>query len=375
MADHGDGSPFDGINNTLAHGFFPGSGVGGDLHFDDAENWSQAMQATWAQPIDLVTVAAHEIGHTLGLDHSGVACALMQATYVGSHRYLAPDDIAGIRSLYGNKNPIVVSGLTCNGASLSIPGLGDGPTIAWNSSNNAIATVSAAGVVTRSGTANGIVTITATITLPCGLNHTESVQIEIGAPNYLFEILHLPISTFTTCHKLNKSYTFKAYPNGSMAGYSSGSYQWQLVRTSPTSATYSLGSTTSTVSFTFPGAGNYILKVRYGNSCGNGPWTESEEMYAGSDCGSGALVAVSPNPASNVLNVTLEVENTLKTASGSEEVSYALYDFNTQKLIKNWKYSRTGNTQSLDISGIKQGIYALEVKYKKERVVTKVIIQ
>src|SRR4051812_32183962 len=68
VGDHGDGSPFDGPSGILAHGFYPppnGGAIAGDIHFDDAETWSVAIPVP-AGGIDLVTVAAHEIGHTLG---------------------------------------------------------------------------------------------------------------------------------------------------------------------------------------------------------------------------------------------------------------------------------------------------------------------
>ncbi|HSE15878.1 MAG TPA: matrixin family metalloprotease [Pyrinomonadaceae bacterium] len=102
--NHGDGSPFDGPGNVLAHGFYPppnGGSIAGDLHFDDGETWTTNNPPTG---IDFLSVAIHEIGHTLGLDHSADANAIMFAFYSGIKQNLAADDINGIRSIYGSQS-------------------------------------------------------------------------------------------------------------------------------------------------------------------------------------------------------------------------------------------------------------------------------
>jgi hypothetical protein len=97
--EHGDGDPFDGPGDVLAHASFPNPYDERQvfLHFDDDEHWVNSN----TQNVDILTVAAHEIGHTLGLAHSNDPNALMYPSYSGPHRYLGNDDIAGAQSLYG----------------------------------------------------------------------------------------------------------------------------------------------------------------------------------------------------------------------------------------------------------------------------------
>jgi hypothetical protein len=97
--DHGDGDPFDGPGDVLAHASFPNPFDDRSvfLHFDEDERWVNSN----TQNVDLLTVAAHEIGHTLGLGHSSDPDALMFPSYRGPHRFLGDDDIAGVQNLYG----------------------------------------------------------------------------------------------------------------------------------------------------------------------------------------------------------------------------------------------------------------------------------
>jgi hypothetical protein len=99
------------VNGVLAHAFFPPPNSGplaGDIHFDDAKMFTLDLRpGSSAQPLDLATVAAHEIGHALGLDHSQVNSAVMAPIYVGSRRALTQDDIDGVRGIYGiNPGPV-----------------------------------------------------------------------------------------------------------------------------------------------------------------------------------------------------------------------------------------------------------------------------
>ncbi|KAL5711040.1 neutrophil collagenase [Ranunculus cassubicifolius] len=93
--DHGDGDPFDGPGGTLAHAYPP---TDGRLHFDGDERWS-IVPANGT--FDLESVALHEIGHILGLDHSSIEGAIMFARIpIGVRKGLHEDDVQGIRALY-----------------------------------------------------------------------------------------------------------------------------------------------------------------------------------------------------------------------------------------------------------------------------------
>uniref|UniRef100_A0A2C9KBK3 Peptidase metallopeptidase domain-containing protein n=1 Tax=Biomphalaria glabrata TaxID=6526 RepID=A0A2C9KBK3_BIOGL len=96
---HGDGNPFDGRGQTLAHAFFPQ--YGGDAHFDDDEEWTINLSSG----INMFQVAAHEFGHSLGLSHSDVSTSLMAPFYRGYQRHfqLDHDDITAIQELYGQR--------------------------------------------------------------------------------------------------------------------------------------------------------------------------------------------------------------------------------------------------------------------------------
>lgn len=89
-------------SGQLAFAYLPppanGGTNAGDIFFNTSQSWR--IDGT---TFDLETVAVHEFGHALGLDHSTVAAAAMWPAYTGTKQVLASDDIGGIRGIYDTR--------------------------------------------------------------------------------------------------------------------------------------------------------------------------------------------------------------------------------------------------------------------------------
>ncbi|XP_061181364.1 matrix metalloproteinase-19-like [Saccostrea echinata] len=102
--EHGDGdyNAFDGRGKLLGHAFKPANG---GTHFDDDERWTLKSGNFSFDQIHLPTVALHEIGHALGLEHISPQKAVMAPYFTSLKMKLTSDDIAQLRELYDRRRP------------------------------------------------------------------------------------------------------------------------------------------------------------------------------------------------------------------------------------------------------------------------------
>lgn len=88
----------DGPSGVLGLAYFPGGGAhSGDVLLDISDS------AFFAKRANLMSVAAHEIGHSIGLGHVSGKAALMNPTFSGAKAPLA-GDIRGVRAIYGGRD-------------------------------------------------------------------------------------------------------------------------------------------------------------------------------------------------------------------------------------------------------------------------------
>lgn len=208
------------------------------MHFDDFEAWTDLARANGLPPIDLESVALHEIGHSLGLNHITVANSVMLAVYNGSRRALGADDIAGIRSIYGQNVEFILgpNNLTQSGTYTINETLPAGFTITWTSNTPCVTLIpSGTGVTVNNVSFTGNLILTATIANGCGaINFTRNIQVSLPNVSIAGDNNFCTTSNNYTVNNLPIGATvqWQAMPNGIVTINSPSSSQTTLTRLS-----------------------------------------------------------------------------------------------------------------------------------------------
>lgn len=357
--NHGDGASnsFDGTNGVLAHAFYPPPNSGslaGDVHFDDDETWTDQIRSNSFQPIDLVTVAIHEIGHSLGLAHSSDPNAIMYAYYSGSRRQLSNDDFSAIDSLYPKNMPISGQNSFCNTSqqqTYTIPLLPNGIVATWTHSTNLTKISETPNSITVSSNTNenGEFFVKATIGTKVIIKY-----LNMGVP-YITNTAERP----SHCH-----FTFRAkdyYPTEN----SDTTFSWSYVTGTGNASPLGFGTSGDFATVYACPPFTFRLKITANNSCGTTErfvdlWlnNDDEEINRGTN---NNVFTISPNPSSDYVNISL-VSKT-KTLTQTGKVQAELYNSMGNKVRS---INLNNNKGIISLSGLLQGIYTLKIIYDSQ---------
>ena len=162
-----------------------------DMVLDTGHSWATDNVTNY----DVQTVLTHEEGHALGLGHSGVVGAIMEAIYAGPRRGLHADDIAGVSALYPSGPPppaaaLVSIAVTPTSASVAVGATQQfTATGTYDDSSSADVTASvdwvsdnpAAAIIDGSGVASGVAEGSAGISASQGAIGSNSATLTVTA--------------------------------------------------------------------------------------------------------------------------------------------------------------------------------------------------
>lgn len=229
--------------------------------------------------------------------------------------------------------------------------------------------------ITLTQTGNGAITLKADITA-CGQNMIQAISINVGnpaAPDSIEIYGNGAIDRFHLCP--NKTY------NADAISQITGGLQYEWFLSSGYTSAQSGGLNpflTSSFHTTFktPASGNGYVRVRAKNGCGF-----SDVTYAtvALNCNGGFVASnytISPNPANNLLTIASKTNDpTIKTSNSITGFNKILFYDASNIVRKQINYPAGTQQANISLSGLKPGIYIIEIYNGKEAEYEKVIIQ
>ncbi len=325
---------FDGLGGTLAHTTPYSDPNWCEIHFDDSENWSIAM---------LTTVAAHELGHVLGVAHSDDISALMYPTYSSSRSSITLDDLRGIWTVYSVTPTISGPSVFCDGETITytLQNVPSSMPISWNASNKG-------SIVSTLG--NTMKLTSRSASLPY-----SNIDAKLSGTTLASKVVQIGRSVVT---KVNGPTTVKVGKSGTYSfevdwyNSSTGRLVWEVL---PSTGVYT-SITNSQLTATFNNPGNYTLRCYIETACGVGG-----TGYLGVTVGYNYAVLV--NKEAKTILVSEDVNNNPNNITQyiDQNSSYEIFDLLKATLVLNGNLSPMGNT-TIDMNSLPQGVYLLKLR-------------
>lgn len=298
-----------------------------------------------------------------------------------------------VAALFSANPTLTISGspttdYLCSGTSTyTLNGLPANASVNWVVDNTGYATIPSPStgssvVVTKQG--NGVITLTANVILCGGEVRTITKTIMVGASVAGYFRIASDYHNYGIFNTLYNNNSPIWLPPNKICGVdvwlTSPGIQSATWTRASNSYPFSWNSSGTFLSFTgTSGATAYaqrdgIFNLSAQTSCGTYNSTYTWPIIVQ---GWGSfMVLVSPNPAKDNLFVTIDEESPDVKALGREEnISMALYDFNTNILVKKYDFKNNQNKFSLNISGLKKGQYIIVVNKAKYQQSKQIIIE
>jgi hypothetical protein len=262
----------------------------------------------------------------------------------------------------------------CTGSSTyTLNGLPPNSTVSWSVNNTNTATIpnpSTGTSVVVTKVSDGVVSLTATVTLCNGQSRTVSKNIVLGA--YAFGTYQYTSNYSNGTNSLGSTNSHFIPANQTM------SFMINLGNTDLTNITW-----TSTGSYSvnpvpngFGGCSFYMVSAPTAYTSRTATLT----INANGPCGAvnrsfnftlitqgwGFRIQMNPNPATDNLIVSITDESTeVKALRQDETITMTLYDLNRTNIVKQWKFKNNQSRFNLNVGDVKMGHYVLLVQKGK----------
>jgi len=273
------------------------------------------------------------------------------------------------------------SSTACTSTSYTLNGAPANATITWYTDRPGWVTLLPRGTrVSVTPTGNGLVTLSANISNSCSVSVDVSKQIQVGGgPSQNLAITpYSPSNPTSYCTSSFYTFTFtELEPANGITGY-----QWGYT---DAGGSHDVGNASLNYfnTYLFNDAGSYQLYVKPVGDCGVG--TANIYNITVGDCSGGGFgnfntpntptsksinnssFSVFPNPATNVLYVTVSADSI-----NLNSATIKLMDAAGKQLIQ---VNKVATTNTINVAGIASGVYMVEVSDGKRKFIKKVVKQ